>query len=68
MLREYADSGCNLDTKKTAVILIAILYLLATETVRVVWLPQKSMFNIIHLLDPLPRRDRLCFCNDVDDW
>jgi hypothetical protein len=68
MLREYVDSGCNLDTNNCSDIDSNFVFIGNRSSESSLVTTKESMFNIIHLLDPLPRRDGLCFCNSVDDW
>ena len=67
MLSESADSGCILDTNNCSDSDSNYIFIGNRNSESGLVTTKESLFNIIHLLDPLPRRDRLCFCNNVDE-
>jgi len=67
MLSEFPDSGCNLDMTNCSDIDSNYVFVGNRNSENGLVSTKESLFNIIHLLDPVPRRDTLCFCNNVDE-
>jgi hypothetical protein len=66
MLSESADSGCSLDTNNCSDIDSKYIFIGNSNSESCLVSTKESLFDIIHLLDLVPRRDRLCFCKNVE--
>lgn len=67
MLSEFPDSGCNLDMTNCGDIDSNYVFVGNRNSENGLVSTKEPLFNIIHQLDPVPRRDKLCFCNNVDE-
>jgi hypothetical protein len=66
MLNELADSDSNLDTNNCSAVESKCVFSSDGNSESGLVSTKESLFNIIHMLDPVPRKDRLCFSNTDD--